>query len=115
MIPAMARCTPPAARTNHVGGPSGRHAAVTRRATMSPFDKPLRPPLVLVANDQEWSARSLESILGPNGYAVLRAYTGRQALELARSAQPDVVIVDVRMPDIDGLDVCEVLRDDPRF
>jgi diguanylate cyclase (GGDEF)-like protein len=70
--------------------------------------------VVLVVNDQEWSARSLESILGPNGYAVLRAYTGRQALELARRAQPDAVILDIRLPDIDGLDVCAQLRDDPR-
>ena len=32
-----------------------------------------RPPLVLIANEQEWSTRTLESILGPSGYAVLRA------------------------------------------
>lgn len=78
-------------------------------------DTPSRPPLVLLANDQEWSARSLESILGPNGYAVLRAYTGRQVLELVRTAQPDLVIVDVRLPDMSGLDVCRTLRDDARF
>jgi two-component system cell cycle response regulator len=71
--------------------------------------------MVLVANDQEWSARSLESILAPNGYAVLRAYTGRQAIDLARSAQPDIVIVDSRMTDLDGADVCRELRADPRF
>jgi CheY-like chemotaxis protein len=51
-------------------------------------------PLVLIANDQEWSARSLESILGPNGYAVVRAYTGQQALERARTSQPDIIILD---------------------
>jgi diguanylate cyclase (GGDEF)-like protein len=82
---------------------------------MPAFDMPQRPPLILVASDQEWAARSLESILGPNGYAVLRAFTGRQALELARTAQPDALIIDVRMPDLDGLHVCEALRDDPRF
>jgi len=70
---------------------------------------------VLIANEQEWSARSLESILGPNGYAVLRAYTGRQALELGRGAQPDAVLLDIRMPDIEGLEVCQLLRDDPGF
>jgi diguanylate cyclase (GGDEF)-like protein len=78
-------------------------------------ERPTRPPLVLVANEQEWSARSLESILGPNGYAVLRAYTGRQAIELARTALPDVIIVDARMPDIDGLEVVATLRADPHF
>ena len=74
-----------------------------------------RPPLILLANDQEWAARSLESILGPNGYAVLRAFTGRQALSLARSAQPDVIIIDTRLPDMSGIEACELLRDDPRL
>jgi diguanylate cyclase (GGDEF)-like protein len=74
--------------------------------------RPSRPPLVLIANDQEWSARSLESILGPHGYAVLRAYTGRQAVELARNAQPDAFIVDAGMPDIDGTEVCRLLREE---
>jgi PleD family two-component response regulator len=74
-----------------------------------------RPPLVLIANDQEWSARSLESILAPNGYAVLRAYTGQQALERARSARPDLVILDAQMPDLHGVEVCRLLRRDPQF
>ena len=78
-------------------------------------DMSQRPPLVLIANDQEWSARSLESILAPNGYAVLRAYTGIQALERARTARPDLVILDAQMPDIHGFEVCRMLRSDPRF
>lgn len=72
-------------------------------------------PLVLIANDQEWSARSLESILGPNGYAVVRAYTGQQALERARTSQPDLIILDAQMPDMHGFEVCRALRSDPRF
>lgn len=82
---------------------------------MSDREKSPRPPLVLIANDQEWSARSLESILAPNGYAVLRAYTGYQALERARTARPDLVILDAQMPDLHGVEVCRQLRADPRF
>lgn len=82
---------------------------------MPPNDSMRRPPLVLIASDQEWSGRSLESILGPRGYAVLRAYTGRQAMELARASNPDAVIVDARLPDVDGVDVCRMLRDQPSF
>jgi diguanylate cyclase (GGDEF)-like protein len=82
---------------------------------MTDTERPSRPPLALLANDQEWSARSLESIMGPSGYAVLRAYTGRQALEMALKSLPDVVIVEARLPDIDGIDVCRTLRQDPRF
>jgi diguanylate cyclase (GGDEF)-like protein len=73
------------------------------------------PPLVVIANSQEWHTRSLESILGPHGYAVLRAYTGKQALERCRSARPDVIILDTDLPDVDGLEVCRTLRDDPQI
>ena len=82
---------------------------------MSEFESPSRPPLVLIANDQEWSARSLESILAPSGFAVLRAYTGRQALDIARNSQPDIVILDWKMPDIDGITVCRRMRDELRL
>jgi diguanylate cyclase (GGDEF)-like protein len=83
---------------------------------MAQRDKPATAaPLVLIANDQEWSARSLESILGPNGYSVVRAYTGQQALERARTAQPDLIILDAQMPDMHGFEVCRTLRADPRF
>lgn len=78
-------------------------------------EKASAAPLVLIANDQEWSARSLESILGPNGYAVVRAYTGQQALERARTSQPDIIILDAQMPDMHGFEVCRSLRSDPRF
>lgn len=72
-----------------------------------------RPPLTLIANSQEWHSRSLESILGPHGYAVLRAYTGKQAVERAQSARPDLIIIDTDLPDRDGFDVCRELRADP--
>jgi diguanylate cyclase (GGDEF)-like protein len=82
---------------------------------MANRDKAPVPPLVLIANDQEWSARSLESILGPNGYSVIRAYTGQQALDRARTAHPDLIILDAQMPDMHGFEVCRSLRGDPRF
>jgi diguanylate cyclase (GGDEF)-like protein len=81
---------------------------------MDEMDKPQRPPLVLVADDQEWSARSLDSHLGPNGFAVLRAHTVRQAIDLARDTRPDAIIVDLRLPDLGGIEVCRTLRNDPR-
>src|SRR6478736_599769 len=82
---------------------------------MANHEKAAPTPLVLIANDQEWSARSLESILGPSGYSVVRAYTGQQALERARTAQPDLIILDAQMPDVHGFEICRLLRSDPRF
>lgn len=66
-------------------------------------------PLVLIANDQEWTARSLETILEADGCAVARAYTGRQALERAAAERPDLVVLDRQLPDLDGPEVCRQL------
>ena len=71
-----------------------------------------RPPLALIVNDQEWWARSLESILSAKGYAVLRAYTGAEAIATARSARPDVVFIEMQLPDMEGVDVCRALHGD---
>jgi diguanylate cyclase (GGDEF)-like protein len=71
-----------------------------------------RPPLALIGNDQEWSTRSIESIIAPKGFAVLRAYNGKEVVERARSAQPDALILDLRLPDRDGVEVCRQLRDE---
>lgn len=70
-------------------------------------------PLVLLIEDQEWTARSLESILSPNGYAVFKAYTGRQGLDILRKMIPDIVLVNMRLSDMTGLDVLKKLRDIP--
>jgi len=96
-------------------GATATRTALTTWIPMADLDKPTHSPLVLVANDQEWSARSLESILVPKGYEVIRAYTGRQALERARTAHPDIIILDAQMPDLHGVEVCRQLRADPRF
>ena len=74
---------------------------------------PAHAPLVLIANAQEWVTRSLESILRPAGYAVLKAYTGRDALEGARRAIADVIILDSALPETDVLALCRALRVDP--
>ena len=69
-----------------------------------------RVSLVLLVNQEEWTARSVESVLEPAGYAVVKAYTGRQAIELAARLHPDLVIVDYKLPDTLGLDTCQAIR-----
>jgi len=70
-------------------------------------------PLVLLVDDQEWTSRSIESILRPKGHVVLKAYTGQQALDLVRKVSPDAVLVDVHLPDIDGIELVRQLRNSP--
>ena len=74
---------------------------------------PAHAPLILIANAQEWVTRSLESILRPAGYAVLKAYSGRDALEGMRRSGADVVILDTGLPETDVLALCRALRVDP--
>ncbi len=69
-----------------------------------------RPPVALVVSEHEWSTLSFESVLGPNGYAVIRVFNGRQALERVRSVAPDAVFIDSRLPDMDGVQLCRALK-----
>ncbi|NIR44981.1 MAG: response regulator [Gammaproteobacteria bacterium] len=74
-----------------------------------------RPPVAIIANDHEWSSRSIKSILTASGYAVLITYTGRKTLEQALSTGADLVLVDRDLPDMTGTEVCQALRGDPCF
>jgi CheY-like chemotaxis protein len=70
---------------------------------------------VLVADDEPSSAEMLALILGFKGYDVTRAYDGAEALQLAQEVQPDVVMLDVRMPKLYGPEVTRRLKSDPDF
>jgi len=74
-----------------------------------------RSPLVLVANDHEWSARSLESVLLPEGYGVIRVKSGSEAVEAISRTALDVILLDLQMPDFSGIDVCRQVREGGRF
>jgi DNA-binding response OmpR family regulator len=65
---------------------------------------------VLVAEDDPKQARLIKIYLEREGYAVQVVADGRSALERARTARPDLLVLDVMMPAVDGLDVCRVLR-----
>ena len=65
---------------------------------------------ILIANDHEWVARSLESVLAAEGYRVERAYTGQQVLEQAARGNPDLLILDFQLPDLSGPEVARRLR-----
>lgn len=71
-----------------------------------------RPPCVLVVDDQPINIQVLYRTLSPE-YRVLMATSGAKALELCRQDPPDLVLLDVVMPDIDGHEVCARLKADP--
>jgi two-component system, OmpR family, alkaline phosphatase synthesis response regulator PhoP len=65
---------------------------------------------VLVVDDEEKLAELVEGYLRREGFEVLAALDGPSALDLARSKRPDLVVLDVMLPGIDGIEVCRRLR-----
>ena len=63
---------------------------------------------------EEWSARALESVLSPAGYAVVRAESGTEGLKQARTHPPDLILINIDLPDGNGVGLCLMLRADPR-
>lgn len=68
---------------------------------------------ILVVDDVEKNVRLLGDLLAVKGYAVTTASSGAQALEKVASDKPDLVLLDVMMPGMDGYDVCRAIRADP--
>ncbi len=65
---------------------------------------------ILVVDDEPAVRGLLEYNLRKAHYRVLTASDGREALRLAREADPDLILLDLMLPEIDGLDVCRELR-----
>jgi len=71
------------------------------------------PKRVLIVDDEPNILISLEFLLGQEGYEVASATTGQEALRLVESFAPQLVLLDLMLPDCDGLDVCRRLRTRP--
>jgi putative two-component system response regulator len=70
---------------------------------------------VLVVDDTDENLRTLEALLCSEGYAVRSALDGASALEAAAAAPPDLVLLDIRMPVMDGFEVCRRLKENVRL
>lgn len=67
---------------------------------------------VLVVDDDGKTVELVKLYLNRDGYRVLAAYDGVEALRLAREGRPDLIVLDLMLPGIDGLEVCRTLRDE---
>jgi CheY-like chemotaxis protein len=68
---------------------------------------------LLLVEDNEDNRIIYSTVLRHVGYDVVEAVDGRQALALARSANPDLILMDISIPEIDGWEVTRILREDP--
>ncbi|PKO05584.1 MAG: DNA-binding response regulator [Chloroflexi bacterium HGW-Chloroflexi-3] len=75
------------------------------------MDDILKNKIILVVDDEERMARFIRLNLEHDGFQVVEAYRGMQALQQYRDSLPDLVLLDVMMPDIDGFEVLSMLRD----
>lgn len=71
------------------------------------------PTRILVADDNETNRDILATRLEANGYEVLHAADGEQALTVTRERRPDLILLDIMMPKLDGIEVCKRLKADP--
>jgi len=69
---------------------------------------------VLVVEDNEKNMKLFRDVLEASGYRLLEATTGEQAMELAVEQQPNLVLMDIQLPDLDGVDALGRLRADAR-
>jgi two-component system alkaline phosphatase synthesis response regulator PhoP len=67
---------------------------------------------ILVVDDEIYIVHILDFSLGMEGYEVLTALDGEQALEKVRAEHPDLVVLDVMMPKLDGYETCRILKAD---
>jgi two-component system, NtrC family, response regulator AtoC len=67
---------------------------------------------ILIVEDEKTALHSLSSLLADEGYNVLQADRGEQGLRLAMREEPDLILLDIRLPDLDGLSLLERLRAD---
>ena len=77
----------------------------------APFGRASR---ILVVDDLKENTDLLTNFLEPQGYEVIAALSGAEALRLVDQAPPDVVLLDLVMPEMDGYEVCQLLKENPR-
>jgi two-component system, cell cycle response regulator DivK len=71
-------------------------------------------PLVLIVDDNEKNRKLAAAVLSAAGFETLEAGTGSAGLALAAERVPDVILMDLRLPDMDGAEAARTLRDDER-
>jgi DNA-binding response OmpR family regulator len=76
---------------------------------------PVDTAKILVIDDEPEITEIVETFLAEAGYQVAVINSPQQAVEKAREFKPNVILLDIMMPGMDGYDICQALKDDPEF
>lgn len=93
--------------------PYARSTALGTRSIWAPESTAAHPATVLVVDDIESNIRLFARLLGRDGYRVLTAADGADALAVVHRDHPDLILMDVMMPKLDGFEVCRLLKQAP--
>jgi two-component system cell cycle response regulator DivK len=85
--------------TLHVAGPAGG-------------DVVAMPKTVLIVEDNELNMKLFNDLLEAHGYATIQTKSGVEAIELARRHRPNLILMDIQLPEVSGLEVTQWLKDD---
>ncbi len=67
---------------------------------------------ILIVDDEKTNLKLLSAMLAPEGYRIITAESGKKALELVKEEDPDIILLDIMMPEMDGYEVCKRLKSD---
>ncbi|MFH1977138.1 MAG: response regulator [Pseudomonadota bacterium] len=73
------------------------------------------PEKILIADDEQSIVVPLEFLMQQKGYQVMAAYNGEEAIEKIISFNPDLILLDIMLPIIDGFEVCQMIRSNPNW
>jgi DNA-binding response OmpR family regulator len=76
--------------------------------------KPEMPKTIMIVDDEPHMVELEKAILEADGFKTISAFNGKDALKLLEKSKPDLVILDMMMPDMSGREVCEKIRKNPR-
>lgn len=68
---------------------------------------------VLIVEDNELNMKLFNDLLEAHGYATVQTRNGMEALDLARAHRPDLILMDIQLPEVSGLQVTQWIKDDP--
>jgi len=78
----------------------------------APAPQPAHPKTILVVEDNELNMKLFHDLLEAHGYNILQTRDGMEALKLARQHKPDLILMDIQLPEVSGLEVTKWIKED---